>query len=57
MNYCFSLTARGRFKRGVDTYVWHLSVLLGHFDTRFFSVLKGHVDKSVNSNAFERSCL
>ena len=55
VNDCFSLIAGVRFKRGVDTYVWHFYNLLWNFDTSLLLFLKGHVDVPVNYNAFERS--
>ena len=46
VNTSFSLTERVCNKCGVDTFDWHVYILLGNFDTKF---KKGHVDKPVNS--------
>ena len=59
MNIRFSLNAGVLNRRVVNTYNWHVYILLREFLHQvFLLILKCHIDKSVNSggtfNTFER---
>ena len=44
VNACFSLTASVQRMSVVDTYDWHVYIMLGNFDTNLLLFLKGYVD-------------
>ena len=50
MNVCFSLSLGLYNSSAVETYEWHVYVVIGNFDTRLSLFFKDHVDYPVNSD-------